>query len=367
MPKNKIAIVGVGLIGGSLAAAVHKFVPDIEIYGVDFADVLEKALSLEYIDAAVPNLEELPEDIDILFLGAPIKTNIELLERVVSLREWNDLLITDVGSTKTSITWKADQLPGKGWSFIGGHPMTGSEKGGVAAANPFLYQNAVYVLTPTNSRKPADEKMAILINLLYRIGARIIKVSPQFHDRLVAHVSHLPYALAVSLINFLRNEEKNEIFYQLAAGGYRDLTRIAQSSFSVWDNIIQDNKENIAAAVDHLIQYLGTFKECLGKEDLKDLKREMQRAQKTRIRMPVGTRGFINPLVDIRVEAEDKPGILANITSILANEVINIKDIAILRIRENLGGVLQLSFEDRKTALKASELLKARGYKTFET
>lgn len=347
-----------------MAAAVRKFLPDTVIYGVDFEETLETAKKLNYIDVALPSVDQLPEDIDILFLGAPIKTNVELLGKIVSLKEWKHLLITDVGSTKDSITRAADDLADKGggWSFIGGHPMAGGERGGVGFANPFLFQNAVYVLTPPKKRKPSDEQMAVFINLLYKVGARIIKISSEFHDRLVAHISHLPYVVAVSLINFIGQDEKSEIFYQLAAGGYRDLTRIAQSSYSVWSNIFKDNKRNIIEAVDNLITYFTFLKECLEKDDFK---KELQHAQKTRVKMPSGTKGFINPLVDIRVEIEDKPGVLADITAILANESLNIKDIAILKIRENLGGVLQLCFEDQKMARRAAALLKSRGYRIY--
>jgi prephenate dehydrogenase len=364
MTSGKVAIIGIGLIGGSLAAAMRRFLPEIEIFAMDSPETLEKALKLGYIDVAVQHAIDLPDDLDILFLGAPLKTNIQLLEEIVSAKQWQDLLITDVGSTKASITAAADGLSGQGWSFIGGHPMAGSEKGGIEAATPFLFQNAVYVLTPSKTKAPADEKMSLLINVLYKIGARIIKISPEFHDRLVAHVSHLPYTVAVSLVNFLQGEEKSDIFYQLAAGGYRDLTRIAQSSFAVWSNIIQDNKKNITEAVDHLIRYFNRFKGLLEKDDLKELKKEMQSAQRTRVKMPSGTKGFINPLVDIRVEIEDKPGVLADITMSLANEGISIKDIAILKIRENLGGVLQMSFDNKKTAHKAVECLETKGYTT---
>lgn len=345
-----------------MAAAVKKFTPEFRVYGVDSPEILEKAVKLEYIDDAAAKPEDLPGDLDVLFLGAPIKTNIQLLQQIVSLKKWKDLLITDVGSTKASITNMADQLPGNHWSFIGGHPMAGSEKAGIEAANPFLFQNAIYVLTPCKTRTPSDEKMSMLINLLYKIGARIIKISPGFHDRLVAHISHLPYVVGVSLINFIGNSEKSEIFYQLAAGGYRDLTRIAQSSYDVWSNIFNDNKQNILEAMDSLVKYFDFLKECLKKDEFK---KELHKAQRVRVKMPAGTKGFINPLVDIRVEIEDKPGVLADITSILAGGAINIKDIAILKIRENLGGVLQLFFEDKKTARKASELLQSKGYHTF--
>lgn len=351
-----------GLIGGSLAAAVQRFLPEWEIYGNDSEKTLKKALELKYIDVAVKNLEDLPEDIDLLFLGAPITTNIELLKKIASLKKWNGLLITDMGSTKESIARMADQLPDNGWWFIGGHPMAGSEKGGINAANPFLFQNAVYVLTPCKTKKPSNEKMALLINLLYKVGARIIKISPELHDRLVAHISHLPYVIAVTLINFIANEEKSGLFYQLAAGGYRDLTRIAQSTHAVWIDIFKNNKKNIAEAVDEFITYLDALKKFLEKEDFLY---ELQQAQKIRTKIPAGTKGFLNPLADIRVEIVDKPGVLAHITSTLANESINLKDIAILKARENLGGVLQLSFEDKKTAYKASELLQTKGYKIF--
>lgn len=359
----KIGIIGVGLIGGSLAAALKRFVPGLKIYGCDNPEVLEKAKERHYIDVGIEELKDLPDDLDILFLGAPLKTNIELLDRVAK-KKWKDLLVTDVGSTKGSITHRADELGGGGWTFIGGHPMAGGERPGVEWANPFLFQNAVYVLTPSQTKTPSDEQMSVFISLLYKIGARIIKISPEFHDRLVAHVSHLPYAVAVSLVNFLKNEEKSDVFYQLAAGGYRDLTRIAQSSYAVWSNIIEDNKPNIIEAVDHLIEYFGELKKMLDSQDHKALKKEMQGAQRTRVKMPAGTKGFINPLVDVRVEIEDRPGVLSDITTTMADEAVNIKDIAILKIRENLGGVLQMSFEDDKVARKAARLLQEKGYKT---
>lgn len=353
---------GVGLIGGSLAAASKRFWPEIEVWGVDSPETLEKALQKGYIDTAAPDIAALPDDLDLLFLGAPIHTNIELLNECVASRVWRDLLATDLGSTKNSILSAAENAGGEGWSFIGGHPMAGGERGGVDNANPFLFQNAVYVLCPCVKRPPGDEKLAFLINLLYRIGARVIQVSASLHDRLVAHISHLPYLTAVSLLNFIAGEEKSDLFYQLAAGGYRDLTRIAQSTHSVWNNIIRDNKQNIIQAVDALILYMQHLKQLLEKEQFQP---ELLQARKIRERLPANTKGFINPLVDIRIEIEDKAGVLQDITSLLANDGINIKDIAILKIRENLGGVLQLSFEDRQTADRSQQLLEMRGYKIF--
>lgn len=130
----------------------------------------------------------------------------------------------------------------------------------------------------------------------------------------------------------------------------------------MWSSIFKDNKQNIIEAVDSLTAYFVHLKERLQKDDFKD---ELTLARERRVKMPVGTKGFINPLVDIRVELVDRPGVLADITSAIASENINIKDIAILKIRENLGGVLQLSFGDRPTAGKAAESLRARGYHLF--
>lgn len=365
--RLKVAIVGVGLMGGSLAAALKKFVPGAEVFGVDIPETLEKAGELGLIDRAVSEIAELPEDLDLLFLAAPILTNIRLLREVVAARTWNNLLITDMGSTKASIVREADTLgdaaEGSGkWAFIGGHPMAGSERAGVGQANPFLFENAVYVLSTTENANPSQEQKSLLMGLLVRIGARIIDIPADFHDRLVAHVSHLPYIVAVSLVNFIGEDEENELFYQLAAGGYRDLTRIAQGSYSMWSNIFHDNKQNILKAVDNLTGYFTYLKSRLMEDNFKE---ELNLAQDRRVKMPVGTKGFINPLVDIRVELVDRPGVLADITSAVAAENINIKDIAILKIRENLGGVLQLSFGDRPTADKAAGVLRARGYRIF--
>ncbi len=359
---KKIAVFGLGLMGGSLAAALKRFTTEIIVYGYDFDDTMNQALELKIIDHKVDKLNDLPSDLEIAFLAAPISSNLDLLKQLAALDKWDNLLISDLGSTKQSIVEFADSLPGDNWSFIGGHPMVGSEKSGIDASTPYLFENAVYILSDSEKKTAADEKLSLLINILYKIGARIIKIPAAFHDKLAAHISHLPHLLAVSLVDFIGKQQKNDLFYQLAGGGFRDLTRVAGSSVDLWKDILGQNKENVCEVIDNFIGHLSEIKKNLENDTIEPV---LLSANRKRNMIPSDTRGFINPLVDLRIEIEDKPGVLSDITSVLASAGVDIKDIAILKIRENLGGVLQLSFDKSKTARKAADLLQDKGYKTF--
>ncbi len=360
---EKIAVFGLGLMGGSLAAAFKKFLPELQVYGYDFDETADRALDLKFIDFKLEDFNELPDDLDIAFLAAPISVNLDLLKTLTAIKTWKHLLITDLGSTKKSVISTAESLAGPRWSFLGGHPMVGSEKTGIDAATPFLFENAVYILSESSERKVPDDSMSLFIRILYKIGARVIKIPAEFHDKIVAHISHLPHLLAVSLVDFIGKQEKSDLFFQLAGGGFRDLTRVAGSSVNLWKDILGQNKENISLVLEEFAKHLLSIKDKLNDNSVESVLRS---ANKKRTQIPSDTRGFINPLVDIRVEITDTPGVLSDVTSILASEGVDIKDISILKIRENLGGVLQLSFDRSKTASKALSLLAARGYKVFD-
>jgi len=356
----KIGVIGLGLMGASIAGAIQKFRSGEEIWGLDYKDVVKKAEDLGIIHHSCFQIQDFPQDLDILFLAAPISANREYLQKITERKDWQDLLITDLSSTKSGIIRAADSLEKGNWSFIGGHPMVGSEKQGIGAYNPFLYENAVYVLSETKKHFPSSEKFNQLIKLLYDIGARIIKLPPDLHDRLAAYVSHLPHVIASTLINYILGLDKEDLFFQLAAGGYRNLTRIADGDVGLWNDILTDNKEFLSEAVDSFIKALSDIRDQIVDGDAKEA---LLTAKKKRNTLSSDTRGFVNPLIDLRLEIEDKPGVLSDITYILFSEAINIKDISILKIRENLGGVLQLSFDSQKNKEKAAILLSSKGYR----
>jgi len=359
MPDRKITIIGTGLMGGSIAAALKRNVKSIEICGVDFPEVLNKAKILKIIDRGFTpdRMKEAVKSADIIFLCTPIKKIKEYLPVVVGLSK-KGAVITDMGSTKTEIVKKALELKSNGSCFIGGHPMTGKELHGVENIDPLLFENSVYVLTPTD--QTPSEKIRDLAMLLEQIGARVLFIRPSLHDRIAAFVSHMPQLLAVALTNLVGEHNTSSTFFlRLAAGGFRDMTRIASSPYEVWEDIISTNTDEISIAVDELINKLTKIKSLLNDQNLR---KEFDLAAKNRLSIPRDTKGFMLPHFDVSVSVEDKPGVIAEISSAISDKNINIKDIEVLKIREGESGVFRLAFQSEQDRKNAVEILTSIGY-----
>ena len=263
---QRIVVVGLGLIGGSLVKSLRRVVPDCKLTGVDFREVITNARA--HLDAAFlpENLGQALGDADLVFLATPISVILRLLPEVADAVR-PGAVVTDVGSTKSWIVAQAAQHFNGARSFIGGHPMTGSEKGGWENANAHLFENAAYVLTPAPN--PPALSLEALANLLQTLGARAIILDPEEHDRLVAEVSHLPQLLAVALTNFMaRHSQEHEPRLQLAAGGFRDMTRLAASPFAIWRDILNSNRANIRQSLQEFIVVLQQLARNLDNDDL---------------------------------------------------------------------------------------------------
>ncbi len=351
--KN-IAIVGVGVIGGSLGLAFKRKMPHLHIMGCSRPQTLEEALKLKAIDEAFTR-EEIAECLskaDLVFLCAPINIILDSLPNIAQMVK-PGTVITDVGSTKSLMMEKAATCFGGDKHFIGGHPMAGNEGKGVSWADPLLYENAVYVLTP--SPNVPQPKVDALNTLLQSIGARVMILNPELHDRIAASVSHIPQMVAVSLMNFVaRDKENADLFLKLGAGGFRDMTRIASCPYTIWQDIIETNQVEISAGIDLFIQHLEALKQKMHEGTLAE---DFDKSARNRLSIPTDTRGFLNQHFDLSVQIEDKPGVIATIANILADEKINIKDIEILKIREGDAGTLRLAFETEADRQKANDLL----------
>ena len=230
---KKITIIGVGLIGGSLGLALKENRPSFRIVGIDKQEIIEKAITRGAIDEGTVNLEEGIKEADIVILATPVKTILDLLPQISPFLK-KECLVTDTGSTKKQIVKRANKMLSKDIHFIGGHPMVGSEKYGIDSADPHLFQDKTYILTPTNkSNLVALEKTFSIIRI---IGAKRLILDPLDHDRIVGAVSHLPQILAVSLTNMismLAQEENNKNYFKAIGGGFKDMTRIASSSYKI--------------------------------------------------------------------------------------------------------------------------------------
>jgi prephenate dehydrogenase len=360
-PYKTVAVAGLGLMGGSLAMALRRSGYQGRILGVSSPATLEEARRLQVIDEGFgyADLPRVGECADLMILAGPISA---ILEHLGILGASGDrlrrgLVVTDVGSTKRAVLAAARSLPPH-VQFIGGHPLAGSEQRGIAAADPFLFQNAYYVLTPA----PEVSKAAVedLARFLGSTGARMVVLPAEDHDRIAATISHLPQILAVSLVDFLDDLGANrEHGIHLAAGGFRDMTRIASSPHAVWRDILATNKDVISDVARRFLESMAGAIEELGGRGIEE---RFEKAARTRAEIPRDSKGFMGRLWDVLVVVEDRPGAIFRSAAPLAEKQINIKDIEILKVREGEGGTLRLAFESEVQAREAIDLLAKHGH-----
>jgi len=278
---KKITIIGVGLIGGSLGLALKENRPNFKIVGVDKQKVIEKAIARGAIDEGTVNLKEGTKETDVVIIATPVKTILGLLPQINPFLK-KGCLVTDTGSTKQQIVQRANKVLYKDIFFIGGHPMAGSEKYGIDSADPHLFEDKTYILTPTKkSNLVALEKILLLIEM---IGAKRLILDPLEHDRIVGAVSHLPQIMAVSLMNMidkLTQQENNNNYFKAIGEGFKDMTRIALSPCKIWEDICDTNKGTILEMIQKFKQYLNLIEGKLI-NDPEGLKEEFQKAQMLR-------------------------------------------------------------------------------------
>ena len=353
----KIAILGLGLIGGSLAKAIKNVRPDIFISGFDLPEITAQAFVENVIDEQLLSSIDV-KDSDIIFLCLPTELSIQEIERLAPVVK-SGSIITDVCSVKRVLEKKWDLLQSDG-EYIGGHPMTGKEKGGFENSDPILFENAIYILTGKEAELPSSQT---LIDLLTAIGAKIKFLDASLHDTIVANVSHLPQLVAVSLVNAALNGDQHA-FKDFAAGGFRDLTRIASSDFLIWEQIIRKNRIHILTALTKFQKTIADISTSIEKEDFSSLKLAFEKAKEKRDEIPKNSKGFLNPLSDIFIFVKDEPGVLFKMAEILFRNNISIKDVEILKMREGTGGTMRLSFDTKEIAKKAKGLIEQVGFKT---
>jgi len=278
---NRISIIGIGLIGGSLGLALKEKKPNFKVVGIDKQEIIEKAIARGAIDEGTVNLEEGIKEADIIIIATPVKTILNILTQINPFVK-KGCLVTDTGSTKAKINETANQVLPQDIHFIGGHPMAGSEKYGIDSASPHLFQDKTYILTPAHkSNFRALEKISLLIKM---IGAKKLILDPPEHDRIVGGVSHLPQIMAVSLINMvseLVQKENDNNYFKAVGEGFKDMTRIASSPYKMWEDICDTNQENILEMIREFRNYLGVIEGKL-KNNPYSLKEEFQKASKLR-------------------------------------------------------------------------------------
>lgn len=355
--------IGLGLIGGSIARAIRAKHPDARIVAYDInQDALNAALSDGVADTAADAIDSRFTECDYLFLCAPVQKNDENLEAVKKILS-KDCLLTDVGSVKSDIH-QTIRKAGLSDQFIGGHPMAGSERTGYINSKALLLENAYYILSPTDT-VPA-EKIEDYRNLVASLGAIPLILDCAAHDYATAAISHLPHVIAAALVNLVRdNDNADGTLKMIAAGGFKDITRIASSSAQMWQQICLTNTDNIITLLDKYIASLNHIKEELSCRDDEALYELFDSARVYRDSFINTPSGPIKAVYTITIDIADEPGALAAIATILALHQISIKNIGITHNRETENGVLRIEFYEEASIEKAREILTTKGYTVY--
>jgi len=352
--------IGLGLIGGSIARAIRENEKDACIIAYDVnQDSLRLALEDGVANEITDQIDDHFSRCDYLFLCAPVQkndSNLLLLKDYLS----DGCLLTDVGSVKADIHKNIEAL-GLEDQFIGGHPMAGSERVGYVNSKSVLLQNAYYVLTPTKSVPAA--MVENYRSLVEKMGAIPLILTCEQHDYVTAAVSHLPHVISASLVNLVRDSDNAEgLMKMIAAGGFKDITRISSSSAAMWQQICLTNTENIENLLDRYVESLTTFREYLEKKDSEKLYETFDGARIYRDSFINASSGPIKKSFVLTVDIADEPGAIAAIATILALQQVSIKNIGITHNREYEGGVLRIELPDKESRDKAETILKGKGY-----
>jgi prephenate dehydrogenase len=274
-------------------------------------------------------------------------------------------VVTDVGSVKAPLVETVTaERPGAAARFVGGHPMAGSEQDGVDGADAGLFVGATWVLTPTAH---TDEGSFTAVRSLVReLGAEVVAVTPEHHDTLVALVSHVPQIAASTLMDVANEREReHRTLLRLAAGGFRDMTRIAAGQPGIWPDILAANRDAVLDALDGYLAALGEVRALVAGADRDALLRLLERARNARRSLPVG-RAIASDLAEMRVPVPDRPGVLAEVTTLAGRLGVNVFDLEIAHSMEGGSGVLVLTIPAADApAFEAA--LHERGYHSSRT
>lgn len=360
---KKTAIIGVGLLGGSLALAMRekKLTEQISGYSRQKAN-RDWAKEHGILDQSCDTPEEAVEGADFIVLATPVSIIPKLFEQLSGVISPH-AIITDVGSVKQNIAKAANKTGNPNFRFVGSHPMAGGEKFSVRYSNPNLYADCLTVVV--HDENTDMEALTLVGDVWKAVGSRIIMMSPEEHDVLVAAASHLPHLTAVSLTQTVKSvsEDDNKTL-TLLAGGFRDTTRVASGSPEMWIDICSSNQEKILAVLKRYRGQLDTLIDNLSRSDTEALKAMFHSARDFRDAIPTKAKGILGAWFDMQVETPDRPGVVGEICSEIGKAQINIRNLHIRHAREKYGGALSITFETAEERLRASELLEKCGFDT---
>lgn len=357
---KRAAIIGVGLIGGSLGMSLRGRRLAGEVVGAGSrVEDLRLAVQLGAVDRYAASPAEGAAGADLVIIATPVSAALPVMREILT-RLAPGAVVTDVGSTKAAIVREAEKMLPPGISFVGGHPMAGSEHSGVGGADPYLFENAFYLITPTpDTNIEALEKVK---KLAVGVGAKVVEIDPEKHDLAVAAISHLPHLLAAALVNTVTRMPESESVLPFAAGGFRDTTRIAAGSSLMWRDIFMTNRDQVLKMLRDFRAELDLFERSLKEGNMDLIQSDLEEARTARAALPSKTRGYLPALFEIILTVPDQPGIIAGFAVYLAESGVNITNIEILRVREGEGGTIRVGFSTEQEQENAVRVLRKKGY-----
>lgn len=358
---KQIAIIGLGLMGGSLAKALQSKW-DVTITGVDQDQTtIETAMAERTIQYGLNHLETLSWEVfDLIIFCTPIEITLQWMERIDG-KVKDTATVIDIGSTKGQVMQLAAKV---NYDFIGGHPMVGSEKSGYIHSKGHLFENAYFILTPLEQSK--EEKITLLYEMIDAIGAMPITMDAEQHDLFTAVISHVPHIIASALVHMIKEFDHKEVLIKLAAGGFKDITRIASSSPHLWQHISLSNKEKIDLVLKQLLTTIDEYKQRLSEENNDYLFTYFSKAKEMRDQIVDTVNTDIPKQYALIVDIEDRPGMIAKISTLLYEHQINIKNIGIIHNREFENGCLKIILENRLDQVSAYQVLQKHEYLVFK-
>ena len=359
MHYKKIGFIGLGLIGGAIAKAICEVYPDIKIYGhASHVETIQEA----YDTGVIENEGFLPlsefGSMDVLFLCCPVRTNVDYLNKLIpSLSD--KCLITDVGSVKGQIQLEIKKL-GLSSQFIGGHPMTGLEKTGFSNSSAALLENAYYILT--NNDEIDEARVSEFSDFIASLGAIPLSLDAADHDFATAAISHLPHVMSAALVNMVNINNKDDVLRTIAAGGFRDVTRIAASSPVMWRDICLENRVSILELLSLYADELADFAAAIEDSDSDALLDMFSHAKDFRDSITIKSHSLLPRVFEFYCDLDDEVGGIARVATLLAENNISIKNIGIVHNREYQEGALHVEMYDAESLNNATKLLSGCGY-----
>ena len=335
--------------------------PSQEAYA-PHSKTVDKAFEEGVIDKPLYEIGEAFRECDYIFLCAPVEVNNDNLRALLPYIGPNTT-VTDIGSVKSPIHELVREL-GIEDRFIGGHPMAGTERIGFDNSKAGLLENAYYIITKTELS--SDEKVSEYAELVKLLGAIPLVVSYEQHDFITAAISHVPHVISASLVNLVRdNDSEDQLMKTIAAGGFKDITRISSSSPVMWNQICMTNSFNISELLGKYIDSLCDIKLAIDEHDQDKVTEFFSSARSYRESFIDASSGPIKKVYSLHVEIDDKPGNLAKVATLLSDSNINIKNIGIVHNREYERGTLRIELHSKIGLERALSLLSEKGYTLY--